>query len=210
MDIWSPLSEGQSPLLFSPNQLIYLQDTKAEEFYYIQSGSVKCFLSAESGEERILTCHHAGELIGEAAFFDKQPRVSSAVAITPCALISVDRERLYAVFAKHPDLAVSMLEYLARTVRLLSAHVDSSFLQADQRIARHLLALPCRSDGTLSCTHEEIGASVGVSRVTVSRVLGEFVRMGWVQTSYRTVRILKGQALQRLVEHPIENRKIEF
>ena len=112
MDIWSPLSEGQSPLLFSPNQLIYLQDTKAEEFYYIQSGSVKCFLSAESGEERILTCHHAGELIGEAAFFDKQPRVSSAVAITPCALISVDRERLYAVFAKHPDLAVSMLEYL--------------------------------------------------------------------------------------------------
>ena len=94
-----------------------------------------------------------------------------------------------------------MLEYLARTVRLLSVHVDSTFLQADQRIARHLLSLSATSDrGEILCTHEEIGASVGVSRVTVSRVLGEFVRLGWIKTGYRTVQILRRRALEQLVE----------
>lgn len=197
--VWAPLAEGQSPLLFSPGQMIYLQDTEADQFYYILKGTVKCFLSAESGEERILTMHQAGDLIGEAAFFDRQPRVSSAVAVTPCSLAAVDRQRLQAVFAGHPDLAIAMLEYLARTVRLLSGHVDGSFLRADQRVARHLLSLTPQPDGTLSCTHEEIGASVGVSRVTVSRALSEFARLGWLETGYRSVRLLDQSGLERLV-----------
>ena len=199
-DIWAPLAEGQSPLFFSPGQLIYLQDTRAEQFYYIQSGTVKCFLSAESGEERILTRHHAGELIGEAAFFDKQPRVSSAIAVTRCELVSVDRQHLSEVFARHPDLAISMLEYLSRTIRLLSIHVDGTLLQADQRIARYLLSLAPEADGTIRCTHEEIGAAVGVSRVTVSRVLGELTKAGAVSTGYRTLKIVNRSALRHMAE----------
>ena len=197
MDTWALLAEGQPPQLYQPGQLIYLQDTQAEQFYYIQRGTVKCFLSSEEGEERTLTLHHPGDLIGEAAFFDRQPRVSSAVAVTRCSLVPVTRERLRAVFARHPELAISMLEYLARTVRMLSAHVDGGFLPADKRIARHLLSLAPEEDGTLRCTHEEIGASVGVSRVTVSRVLGEFDRRGWARTGYKSLKLLDRPALVR-------------
>ena len=201
MDVWAPLAEGRKPQLYAPGHLIYLQGTDASQFYYIMDGTVKCFLSAESGEERILTFHDGGELIGEASFFDRQPRVSSAVAVTPCSLVTVDRVHLQQVFERHPDLAIPMLEYLARTVRLLSSHVDSTFLQADQRIARHLLSRSAASGrGEILCTHEEIGASVGVSRVTVSRVLGEFVRLGWIKTGYRTVHILRRRALEQRVE----------
>ena len=176
--IWAPLAEGQPTHHREPGQMIYLQDTEAAQFYYILTGTVKCFISSPDGDERTLALHHGGELIGEASFFDRQPRVSSAVAVTPCELISVNRQHLEAVFARRPDLAISMLEYLARTVRLLSGHVDSAFLQADKRIARHLLALEPDARGLLHCTHEEIGSSVGVSRVTVSRVLGDFDRRG--------------------------------
>ena len=200
MNIWSPLAERQTPRAYAPGQLIYLQGTEAQEFYYILSGTVRCFISSAEGDERILTLHHGGELIGEAAFFDRQPRVSSAVAVTQCALVAVDRRRLEEVFALHPDLAVSMLEYLARTVRLLSAHVDGTFLRADQRVARYLLSLSPGTDGELRCTHEEIGSSVGVSRVTVSRVLGELERQGLLKTGYRTVRLLDPDALEKLVE----------
>ena len=198
MNSWSPLAERQTPRIFSPGQLIYLQGTEAQEFYYILSGTVRCFISSAEGDERILTLHHSGDLIGEASFFDRQPRVSSAVAVTKCALVGVDRRRLEEVIARHPDLAVSMLEYLAHTGRLLSAHVDGAFLRADQRVARYLLSLSPVS-GVLRCTHEEIGSSVGVSRVTVSRVLGEFERQGLLETGYRTIRILNQPALEELV-----------
>ena len=199
MDRWTPLAEGQSPRHYDPGQIIYLQGTEAVQFYYILSGTVKCFLSSAGGDERTLTLHHGGDLIGEAAFFDRQPRVSSAVAVTPCALVAVDRPRLEAVFVRHPDLAVSMLEYLAHTVRLLSAHVDGTFLRANQRVARYLLTLSPGPGGVVRCTQEEIGSSIGASRVTVSRVLGELERRGVLETGYRTVRLLDRAALEALV-----------
>ena len=111
--IWAPLAEGQPTHHREPGQMIYLQDTEAAQFYYILTGTVKCFISSPDGDERTLALHHGGELIGEASFFDRQPRVSSAVAVTPCELISVNRQHLEAVFARRPDLAISMLEYLA-------------------------------------------------------------------------------------------------
>ena len=203
-DRWAPLAEGTSLRRYTPGQMIYLQDTGAEEFYYILSGTVKCFISSPGGDERTLALHHGGDLIGEAAFFDRQPRVSSAVAVTPCALAAVDRSKLEAVFAHRPDLAVSMLKYLARTVRLLSVHVDGAFLQADKRIARHLLSLSPAPSGVIRCTHEEIGSTVGVSRVTVSRVLGEFDRNGWIETGYRSLTLKDRGALERLLNEAAE------
>ena len=194
--IWAPLADGQPELHKQPGELIYLQDTRADCFYYIVSGTAKCFISSPDGDERILTLPHAGELMGEAAFFDGQPRVSSAMAVTKCRLVAVDRQRLEQVFAARPDLAIALLEDLARRVRLLSGHVDSEFLQADRRIARHLLALLAGPEDTVRCTHEEIGASVGVSRVTVSRVLGDFDRRGWIKTGYKSLRLLDRQGLE--------------
>ena len=197
--VWNPLAEGKSPRNYDVGQLIYMQGTEALQFYYIISGTVKCFISSAHGDERTLTIHQTGDLIGEASFFDRKPRVSSAVATTPCTLITIDRPHLEQVFSQHPDLAINMLEYLARTIRLLSTHVDGTFLRADQRIARHLFSHPVASDGLIRCTHEEVGSSVGVSRVTVSRVLGEFERQGILETGYRTVKIIDYAALEQIV-----------
>nr|WP_317323139.1 Crp/Fnr family transcriptional regulator [uncultured Flavonifractor sp.] len=201
-NIWTPLADGQPILRKEPGELIYLQDTRAECFYYIVSGTAKCFISSPEGDERILTLPHAGELMGEAAFLDGQPRVSSAVAVTKCQLVAVDRSRLELVIAAHPNLAIAMLEDLARRVRMLSGHVDGDFLQADQRIARHLLAVLPRPGDVLRCTHEEIGASVGVSRVTVSRILGEFDKKGWIKTGYRSLTMADRAGLEAYLGQP--------
>ena len=137
--IWAPLAEGQPTHHREPGQMIYLQDTEAAQFYYILTGTVKCFISSPDGDERTLALHHGGELIGEASSLTgshgSPPPWRSPVRADlgePAASGGgVCRGRI---------LAISMLEYLARTVRLLSGHVDSAFLQADKRIARHLLA----------------------------------------------------------------------
>lgn len=200
-DIWAPLAQGQTPQLYTPGQLIYLQDTEADAFYYLLSGTVRSYISSESGEERVLTTHRSGDLMGEASFFDGCPRVSSAMAVTECQVISIDRTHLDQIFRTHPELALPMLQYLAHTIRLLSDHVDGmSFRPADQRIARYLLSLPISPDGSLRCTHEEIGSAVGVSRVTVSRILGEFARRGWVSTGYRCLRLLDREGVTQFAE----------
>ena len=198
MSVWNTLAEGQTPRIYPAGQLIYLQGTHADHFYYLISGSVRCFISTKGGEERVLTIHRPGDLMGEASFFDECPRVTSAMAMTECRVIAVDRTQLNDIFSRHPELAIPMLQHLARTVRLLSAHVDSAALPAEQRIARHLLSLPGYPASPLSCTHESIGQAVGVSRVTVSRTLGDFARAGMIRCGYRSVTVTDSSALESL------------
>ena len=190
MRIFSPLAEGRIPRHYTAGQVIYLQGTSANEFYYLINGTVRSYISSPSGGERILTIHHTGDLMGEASFFDQCPRVSSAVAITECEVVSINRKQLDHIFQIHSDLALPMLQYLARTVRLLSNHVDeATFLPASQRLARYLLSEA--SEGTpFPCTHEELGFAIGASRVTVSRLLSDYTRRGLVKTGYRSVTII--------------------
>ena len=73
--------------------------------------------------------------------------------------------------SQNPELALALLKYLARTVRLLSEHVDDmAFFRTDQRIVRFLLSLPRETDGKVTCTQDEIAAAVSANRVTVSRI----------------------------------------
>ena len=103
-----------------------------------------------------------------------------------------------AAFQRHPELALPMLQYLARTVRMLSDHVESSSLPARQRVARWLLGQPRQNGGAIPATHEDIGQAVGLSRVTVSRVLGELAARGLVELGYRSIAILDWDELENL------------
>lgn len=198
---WDLLAENQRPRRYFSGQVIYLQGTFPHCFYYLISGTVRSFISTQTGEERVLAVHRSGDLMGEASFFDECPRVTSAMAVTDCQIVSVNRQRLNDIFSRHPELALPMLQYLARTVRMLSGHLDSAALPAKQRIVRHLLALSPEPDGkTISCTHEEIGQAVGVTRVTVSRVLGELAKEGLIRPEYRAVSVLRRDGLERLAQ----------
>lgn len=196
--IWRPFAEHRAPIRCSPGFLIYLQGTEATCFYYLKEGRVKSFIQSEDGNERVLNIYQAGSLFGEASFLDELPRVSSAVALTPCQLVPIDRELITQEIAKNPDLAMAMMKYLARTVRLLSGQVDQmAFRPAQWRVARYLLSLS-PVVGSVQCSQEEIAASVSVSRVTVSRILNDFAQKGWVRLGYRTLEILAPKELEQL------------
>lgn len=198
--IWAPLAEGRQAKSYAPGQMIYLQGTEAAEFYYLLEGSARSYISSPEGSELVLTRHQAGDLMGEASFFDECPRVSSAVAVTACRAVPVNKAQLGRVFQSHPELAYPMLRYLARTVRLLSDHVDRiSFLPADRRLASTLLR-HAGPDGLVHGTHEELGSAIGVSRVTVSRTLAQFAQKGWLERRYGVVRLLDREALEQYGE----------
>lgn len=198
MEDWNLLAEGRTPRKYQAGQMVYLQGTRPECFYYLISGSVRSFISTGGGEERVLAVHRSGDLMGEASFFDGCPRVTSAMALEDCLILTVDRRQLDAAFLRHPELALPMLQYLARTVRTLSGHVESASLPARQRVARWLLAQPPGEDGSLQATHEAIGQAVGLSRVTVSRALGELSALGLVKLGYRSVAVLDRDGLEAL------------
>jgi len=195
LEIWLPFLRQRPIVRCSPGYLIYLQGTDATCFYFLKEGRVKSFIHSEDGAEQVLTVYEAGSLFGEAAFFDELPRVSSAIAITPCQLVPIDRELVSEQFVQNPALAMSMIRYLARKVRMLSDHLDHiAFRPAKWRLAEHLLSL-LPDDNFVQCNQEEIAAAISASRVTVSRLLNDLARDGLVELGYRKIRIIDREML---------------
>ena len=198
VELWRPFAQDRPSVRCSSGYLIYLQGTEATCFYYLKKGKVKSFIQSEDGAERTLNLYQQGSIFGEASFFDELPRVSSAVALTDCQIVAIDRELVTQEIAKHPELALAMMKYLARTVRLLSGQVDQmAFRPARWRVGRFLLSLS-PDGGTAQCTQEDIAAAVSVSRITVSRILNAFAREGLVKIGYGTVQVLNPKALDEL------------
>lgn len=211
--MWRIFETLQQLRSYAKGQIIYQQGDRADLFYYVRKGRVRIFLSSESGMEKTLTVRERGNVFGEAAFFDGQPRMSSAMALTRCEIIAVDRAALLRLFGEQPDLAMHMLQYLARTVRMLSSQLDNmTFLQADRRIAQLLLEMGAHSEATpplVHCTHEELGELAGCSRVTVSKTLDRFARLGWLETKYRAVVIKNKAALSQFATQPADGQQDE-
>jgi len=184
---------------FLPQEMIYQEMDQARQFYCLISGSVQIFLTSDIGIEKTLATYHSPALFGEAAFFDGFPRTTSARALSRSKVAVIDRDSILVCFRERPDLALSMITSLSRTVRMLSTQINQlSFLPAEQRLAQFLLEEAERSRNNISYSHEEIGSRIGCSRVTVSRTLKDFKENGWIDTGYKTIRILLPEALEKL------------
>ncbi len=181
--------------------IIYHQGDFADCFYYLKKGRVKVVMTSPDGMEKTLSTAAAGEILGEAAFFDKMPRVSTAVAMTDLEVIPVTERKLLTHIRENPKLALELLAIQATRIRQLSSQIDSmAFMKADGRIARLLLQnLDKENDEkTVRLTHEEIAGMAGVSRVTVSKTLNDFKRRGLLMTDYRKIVILNIKELNKI------------
>lgn len=199
-DVWRPFANAGQPRAYAKSKILYAQGDTADCFYYIVSGQIKTFISSSDGNERLLTIYKKGDILGEAAFFDGQPRVSSAQLMTDARIISIDRPALERCMRQTPSLTFSLLKYLSGTVRMLSTHLDTtSFLPADKRIVRLLLNMDSNETHTIFTTHEEISYALGISRVTVSRVLGTLAKRGWLSLGYRKLTLLQREQLEAYI-----------
>ena len=197
-ELFAPFFSAGPAVPYRKGQMIYLQGQPPEYLYCLREGTVRTVISSDQGEEKLLTVYHRGSIFGEASFFDGMPRVSTATAQTDCQIVRLSRATVDQLFRDNPALASSMIAYLARTVRLLSGHVDTmSFQKADQRLARLLLNHPS-AHGDIHVTHEELAAALGVSRVTVSRLLSQFAKNGWIETGYGVLRLLAPEKLAEI------------
>ncbi|MGI5958221.1 MAG: Crp/Fnr family transcriptional regulator [Massiliimalia sp.] len=194
---WDIFEQKELPsLLYAKNQMVYWQGEEAVRFYYLKEGTVRIFLSSEDGAEKTISILKPGSVFGEASFFDGLPRVSSAKTLEKSKIIAIGQKELLTLFGEHPNLAMTMLGYLAKTVRMLSAQVDHmAFLQADQRLAQLLISLA--ENRKVFSTHEELASLVGVSRVTVSKLIGKFVKNGWIATGYGYLELLDEEQLKK-------------
>jgi CRP-like cAMP-binding protein len=104
--------------------------------------------------------------------------------------VLVPKEDVLDLCRRHPGVALSMLEAMAKRVRRFAGLVeDLAFRQVTERLARHIEAGAAASGrrvspGTavdLALTQEQLAARLGTVRELVSRALGQLERAGAIK-----------------------------
>ncbi len=187
--------------------ILFYQGDAADMLYYIQRGRVRVFQITPSGREVNLDVVEAGHIIGESAFGEQKRRPACVQAVNTVSLLAFSLEDLLPLFQTKPTLALHFLQQCSDTMdRLASRLHEQCLLDRYGKVASFILDLTATEstakgtkDGILPYTHENIALSLGLSRTTVTSVLGYFEQQGWLKSGYGQIRILDRQALLEYV-----------
>ena len=168
-------------------------------------GRVKLGSVDLDGRETVLAVLGSGELLGELAAVDGEPRGATATALDDVELAIVQADEFAEFLRAHGDVGLAVLRAVSQRLRQSSRRqADLGVVDTGVRVARVLVELAERfGDGdaaavrvSLPLTQAELASWVGASRETTVRALRRLREQGVIDTGRREVRVIDLDALR--------------
>jgi CRP-like cAMP-binding protein len=102
---------------FKRGQTIYERGDAGNALHLIRSGQIRFSVVSSEGRELSVRVAKAGEIIGEVAVLDRQPRTATAVALTAVTAHSLSRVEFDRLMLQDPQLARNAIDFLCRRLR---------------------------------------------------------------------------------------------
>ncbi len=201
--------QAGTKVIYHPNDIIYMQEDDSTNLYLILKGRVRVFNINPMGEEITFEFLNKGRIFGESSFFQNSLRPTTVMAVNEVELISCYLDDLYPYLSESKELTIALLQLLSQTCDYMTSLLKKAYTyNRYEKIASFLLEQTITDNinkgiinSTLPYTHEEIATLVGLSRVTVTKVLNDFVKKGYIKNKYRKIIILNKKALAQLLNH---------
>jgi CRP-like cAMP-binding protein len=172
-------------------QAIFSQGDPAAGLFYIRRGRVRLTIFSSEGTAATIAILGEGDFLGEECLAPgRRLRLATAVAITGCAIVQIEKEQMLAALDSDRALARFFMEYLlARKIRVQEDLADQLSHSSEQRLVRVLLLLAgTGSNGATGrnfpeISQETLAEMVGTTRPRISYFMNKFRRMGLVDYS---------------------------
>jgi len=163
-------------------EVLFQKGDKGDALYGVRRGRVRIETGTAGGGRLTLNMLGAGDLFGEIALFDGQPRTADAIAAEASELFMVRRSDFLAYLERQPRVTVRLLELLCQRIRWVSDRMEEAvLLPLHARLARRLCALADDFGSEVHISQEELGIYVGAARESVNRQLQEWRRAGIIE-----------------------------
>lgn len=202
-----PIVAIGEPRLYAAKDLIFKQGDPPERFLVVAFGSLKAYFEMEEGRCVIVGLHGAGDVVGfDSALADRCHRVS-VLAFEKSGCLLVDRQRVFELFARRPELIAELFPRLARClVSCTRCLAESSCYRVETRFARLFLYLLADhgsngGDGIwipLPLSRQDLAELTGTTIETCSRVMSRWRRDGIVMTADDGFRVRDRAALREI------------
>jgi CRP-like cAMP-binding protein len=218
-DLFERLSDPEAERLnrralartFKKKAVVYAPDSDGQTVLVLATGRVKIYDLTFEGRETILAFVEPGELFGELAALDGQPRQEFAEAVEDSEVLAIPGEDFMALLESRADLALSVTKLVGLRRKRIEARLRSIlFLPARPRLVRVLVEL-LESHGErqgarwvirFPLSHQDIAGLIGVTRETVTLTLGQLQAEGLIAIERKRVILLDLERLRREIERP--------
>ena len=193
---------------FAANMILFHKDSPGRRMYLIEQGKIRIFCLTPMGREITLNVLGPGEMFGEMAVLDGQPRSAGAMTLERTVVYALGRQDLLHVLEDYPELWQPVIELVIGRARRATAYAESlAFLDVQGRIAATLLDLADRygcssSEGVeirLRLTQAELASYVAASRESVNKALGMLRDRGLIQIEGQHIILLNIPALHEQI-----------
>ncbi len=151
--------------------------------FAVLEGRLKATGEGRDGKEMVFSVMDPGEVIGEIALLDQEPRSATVQAVEDVTLLTLHRRDLLPFLERNPKAAIKLAAVLAKRIRNLTELAeDTVFLGLPSRLAKKLLSLADRygkptPEGLkidLKLPQHELGELVGTSRESINKTLRQW------------------------------------
>jgi CRP-like cAMP-binding protein len=183
----STIGKGRRMVTLEKKNTIFTQGDPTDGLYFVQDGKVKLSVVSEGGKEATLGILSEGDFFGEGGLSGQPLRLSSAIAMTDCALLHIDKHAMMSALTREPKLSALFLKYLLkRNIRYQDDLVDQLFNSSEKRLARVLLLMAQFGKEGVSemlvprLSQETLAEMVGTTRSRVSYFMNRFRKLGFI------------------------------
>jgi CRP-like cAMP-binding protein len=178
---------GRAISKYRKDQKVFSQGSSADAVFYIQKGKVKIIVVSEQGKEAVVAILGPDEFCGEGCLTGQALRMATAVAMTECEIMRLEKAAMIRVLHEEPAFSEMFIAHLlARTIRVEEDLVDQLFNSSEKRLARSLLLLAnFGKDGRperiiAKVSQETLAEMIGTTRSRVSHFMNKFRKLGFI------------------------------
>src|SRR6187397_1358401 len=172
---------------YGRDEVIFTQGDACEHVLYVQSGGVKLSVLSKTGKEAVVAMLGPGDFFGEGCLAGQPVRMGSATAITPSAVLRVEKAQMVKLLQRQHEMSDRFIAHmLTRNIRIEEDLIDQLFNSSEKRLARTLLLLarygkedkPIRTVPRVS--QETLAEMIGTTRSRVNFFLNKFKKLGFI------------------------------
>ncbi len=122
---------------YSKGELIFSENETARYYYQISSGAVKMNNYNDDGKEFIQNVFYKTQSFGEPPLFIDVKYPANAIAFSDCSLIELDKNKLFELLYKHPEIHLNITKSLANRLyykAIIASEISSQ--EPEHRVLR--------------------------------------------------------------------------
>ncbi len=176
---------------YPKGNILFHQGETGRALFIIVSGKVRIYRVTPDGRETTTNIFSTGDLVGEFAVLDGQPRSASGMSLARCELLQMSDVDFLQHLRNMPDLALAVVRLLTQKVRWAAALVEvMGQYDATTRLL-HLLVLYTVQYGEervmgkeylldWGMSQSDLATLVGTSREWINQILMQWSHQGLI------------------------------